>query len=275
MKFDLHCHTTVSDGELSPIEVVKRAQANGVDVLSITDHDTIAAYQQLASQTELGLKLIPGIEFSTQWKGIGVHILGLNFDLNSPVIAQGVAEQEAARTERSQVICEKLAKLGLEISLQGVQEIAGSAALGRPHFAKYLLKTGVVKDIRQAFDKYLGDGKPGDVKQFWAPLPQIVDWIVGAGGQAVIAHPKKYKMTRSKLIRLIDDFKAAGGQGIEVISGRQSSEQVSMLAKLSVEKELLASCGSDFHQEGFPWRELGALDPLPSECTPVWQSWGL
>ena len=273
MKVDLHCHTNLSDGELTPTALIDRAIENGVDMLSITDHDTIAAYQHLDEQKKQALKLIPGIEFSTQWNGIGIHILGYNFDLNSKIMAEGIAAQAQARAERSEIICKKLIKIGLNIDLTRVQEIANNGNLGRPHFAKHLIEIGAVKDFRQAFDIYLGDGKPGDVKQFWAPLPQIIEWITASGGDAVIAHPRKYKMTRSKLIRLVDDFKAAGGIGIEVVSGLQTDEETSLVARICIEKELLASSGSDFHQPNIAWRELGKVSAMPDSCTTIWQNW--
>ena len=273
MKVDLHCHTNLSDGELTPAALIDRAVENGVDMLSITDHDTIAAYQRLDDSKQHGLKLIPGIEFSTQWNGIGVHILGYNFDLNAKAMTEGIAAQAAARTERSEIICKKLIKLGLNVDLTRVQEIADNGNLGRPHFAKHLIEIGAVQDFRQAFDLYLGDGKPGDVKQFWAPLAQIVEWITASGGVAVIAHPRKYKMTRSKLIRFVDDFKAVGGIGIEVVSGLQTDEETSLIARICNEKELLASCGSDFHLPNIVWRELGNTTPMPDSCKTIWQSW--
>jgi len=271
-KIDLHSHTLVSDGSLSPVQLLQRAQANAVDILAITDHDSIDAYQQIGHQALNGLQLIAGIELSTQWRGVGVHIVGLNIDLTSASILSGVAQQEQARSERAQLIYQRLTKLGLAVDFERVKEIANQSNIGRPHFAQHLVEMGAVKNMATAFKKYLGDGKPGDVKQCWAELPQIVEWIVGAGGVAVLAHPLKYKLTRTKLSALLDDFIAAGGSGMEVVSGQQNKDETNKLARLCNEKNLLASCGSDFHQPS-QWSEIGTMAAFPSECEPVWAAW--
>lgn len=272
-KVDLHSHTLVSDGKLTPDELVERAQANGVEMLAITDHDTVAAYEQLLVPRADGLTLIPGIEFSTQWRGIGIHVVGLNFALHSPSIKEGVAQQEKARSERALLIAERLIKAKCPVNFQRVEEIANYSHVGRPHFAQHLVELGVVKDVSAAFKKYLGDGKIGDAKQFWAELPTIVQWIVNAGGVAVLAHPLKYKMTRTKLSALLDDFIDVGGRGMEVVSGQQTKNETSMLARLCNEKGLLGSCGSDFHQLS-QWSDIGAMSAFPTECKPVWVEWG-
>jgi predicted metal-dependent phosphoesterase TrpH len=273
MKIDLHSHTTASDGQLTPHALIERATQKGVDVLSITDHDTIAAYHELGDLDQYPIKLIPGIEFSTQWRGVNLHILGLNLNVSSDILQMAVEKQTAARIERSEVICQKLSKLGLNVSLQEVQKLAGKESVGRPHFAQHLIDTGAVKDMSQAFKKYLGDGKPGDVKQFWAELPQIIEWINEAGGDAVIAHPCKYKMTRTKLVALVDEFKSLGGCGIEVISGNQPVDEVKKLARICNENELFASSGSDFHHPDTGWREIGLTSPMPKNCQPIWERW--
>ena len=271
-KYDLHSHTRVSDGRLSPQELIQRAKENNVDVLSITDHDSLGAYKELSAEDMDNITLIPGIEFSTQWRGRGVHILGLNLDLNSAAINEGVAQQEQARSERATLIADRLMKAGLPIKFERVVELANGVNVGRPHFAEHLVELGVVKNMAQAFKKYLGDGKKGDVKQCWAELPQIIQWIVDAGGIAVLAHPLKYKMTRTKLSVLLDEFSEFGGRGVEVVSGSQTSDETALVARLCVEKDLLGSCGSDFHQPN-QWGEIGRMSAFPSSCEPVWSQW--
>lgn len=269
MLYDLHCHSTASDGKLTPLELVDRAKGKGVDCLAITDHDTAASYQQMPAQID-GLKLITGIELSTQWRGTGVHIVGLNFDLHSSAISEAISYQQRARKQRAELIAERLAKAGIEETLPGAIAIAGTSVVGRPHFARHLVERGIVKDSGQAFKRYLGSGKLGDVKQTWASLPQVVQWINAAGGIAVLAHPAKYKMTYTKLGLLCDEFVAAGGRGLEVCSGLQPPQTTRDLARLCREKKLLASCGSDFHQPGQHWAELGCCTPLPEHLDPVW-----
>lgn len=271
-KIDLHSHTLVSDGALTPADLIARAKENGVTMLSITDHDSIGAYSQLNDVDADGLKLIPGIEFSTQWRGIGVHIVGLNLQLDSPAILEGVAQQEKAREERATLIYKRLIKAGLAVDFERVKELAQQVNVGRPHFAQHLIETGAVKNMAAAFKKYLGDGKAGDVKQCWAGLPQIIKWITDAGGVAVLAHPLKYKMTRTKLAACLDDFVEAGGRAMEVVSGQQGNDEIAKLVRLCNEKGLLGSCGSDFHQPS-QWSDIGSMSAFPKECTPVWSVW--
>jgi 3',5'-nucleoside bisphosphate phosphatase len=273
MKVDLHTHTSVSDGKLSPTELIQQAESVGVDILSITDHDTVDAYENLTLLNSSALTLVPGIEFSTQWKKVGIHILGLNIQLDCDAMRSGINSQREARLLRAQRIAEKLEKLGIENSWEGAKKIAGDSIIGRPHFAQFLIESGVVKDMNQAFNIYLGAGKAGDVKQFWAPFEQIIDWIRNASGTAVLAHPDKYKLTRTKLLTLLDDFCSAGGDGMEVISGKQTTDVTRKLALMCQQKNLLASCGSDFHQPGQVWSELGSVAPLPVDCKAVWESW--
>lgn len=269
MIFDLHSHTLASDGALTPLELLQRAVEKGVGALAITDHDTIDAYRELPAKPD-NIELIAGIEFSTQWQNNGVHVLGLNIDLHSDAIISGAEFQSGARLTRAEIIGEKLAKKGIEDAFAGAKNLANGSYIGRPHFARYLIDIGKVSDIQAAFKKYLGAGKAGDVKQHWADLAQIIEWIRGAGGIAVLAHPLKYKLTSTKLKRLLDDFQQAGGQGVEVVSGRQLPYQTQYMAQVCEQKNLLASCGSDFHRPSKHWAELGAFPCLPDNVTPVW-----
>jgi len=271
MVYDLHCHTTCSDGELSPADLIDKAVENGVQTLSITDHDTLAAYSSLQSTTPNALTLIPGVEFSTQWNGIGIHIVGLNVALECGALKSGEQAQQQARLSRAEKIAEKLEKFGLERPLEGAKQEAGSATLSRPHFARYMVKAGFSKSIDQAFKKYLGSGKPCDIKQHWAELETVVAWIKDSGGIAVLAHPHKYKMTRSKLVRFLDSFQACGGEAIEVISGNQAPNITQNMAQLAEQRNLLASLGSDFHSPRQSWVKLGMHTGLPKSCKPVWE----
>ncbi|MDA8787002.1 PHP domain-containing protein [Porticoccaceae bacterium] len=272
MNIDLHCHTNVSDGNLSPAELISLAIERNINMLSITDHDSIQAYETARSpSTEL--RLIPGIEFSSYWNKFGVHIVGLDLDLTSDAIQQGVAQQSQAREQRAEKIAEKLQRYGFEDCLAGAKSFTSGGQIGRPHFAQHLVAIGAVSNIQQAFKKYLGAGKAGDIKEQWADLAQVVSWIRGAGGVAVLAHPTKYKMTRSKINLLIEDFAAVGGEAIEVISGLQIPSVTRDMARLCNSHGLLASCGSDFHSNQQPWAALGMVAPLPDSCTAVWQRW--
>lgn len=270
---DLHAHTTASDGELSPEALVGAALRQGVNMLAITDHDTISAYRGLARVVESSLTLISGIEFSASWRRRTVHIVGLNFDLSSRRIGDAASRQQAARIERAEKMAVRLEKRGVSDILAGALEIAGDGQIGRAHFAKYLTRSGVVRTEQEAFRRYLGDGKSCDVQADWLSMEESIDVIRAAGGTAVLAHPLAYKMTRTRLGELAREFAAGGGQAIEVISGAQQPQATATLAALANEFRLRASLGSDFHREGQRWRQLGRLAELPAACIPVWDSW--
>lgn len=269
--YDLHCHSTASDGRLAPADVVARAAEQGVGVLALTDHDTVAGLAEAEKAAKsFDLRLISGIEFSSQWGRRGVHVVGLNVNVDSTVLKAAVASQLEARDRRSEMIASRLAKLGIQGALQGAKAIAGGAVLGRPHFAQYLVEQGCVKSVNEAFKKYLGAGKPGDVKNIWPELSEVVGWIRSAGGIAVLAHPSKYKMTRTKLCALVSDFAECGGQAMEVSSGLMPPGVSASLARIAQDYDLYASCGSDFHFPGHKWQELGQFSPMPESCRPVW-----
>ncbi len=270
MIFDLHSHTTLSDGVLTPSKLILRAIEKGVDVLAITDHDTLDAYQEIPASPN-DIKLVAGIELSTQWGTTGIHVLGLNIDVGSDAINSAAKIQSDARLERARRIGENLEKKGIKDAFAGAQKLSFGGYIGRPHFAQHLVNTGRASSMNAAFKKYMGDGKAGDVKQHWAELPQIIQWIRDANGIAVLAHPMKYKLTRTRLKRLLDSFIQAGGQGMEVVSGQQLPHQTQDMALLCQNKNLLASCGSDFHMPGKAWAELGGFTALPGFVTPVWE----
>jgi len=270
MVFDLHSHTLHSDGVLTRNELVARAAENGVDVLAITDHDNTESFVD-KSDVSASLTLIPGIELSTQWQSVGIHVLGLNIDPHCDAMQEATKVQGDSRLKRAAKIAENLARKGIEGTFEGAMELSHGRYIGRPHFARHLIDTGRVDSMHTAFKNYLGDGKAGDVKKQWAELPRVVEWIRTAGGVAVLAHPLKYKLTRTRLKRLLDAFVAAGGEGMEVVSARQTTQQTRDMAQLCEQSDLLASCGSDFHAPGSPWAELGRFSPLPAGLKPVWE----
>jgi len=269
--YDLHSHSTASDGSLEPSQLIARAIDKGVDVLALTDHDGtegIAAAQQAAQGTDL--RLIAGVEISVTWAKGTVHIVGLNIDPDNKVLQQGLTSMRDFRVGRAEEMASRLEKAGIPGALEGAKKFASEVMLGRLHFAKFLVEEGHAKNITDVFKRYLVRNKPGYVPGDWASLTDAVHWITAAGGQAVIAHPARYKMTATKRRRLITDFKDAGGVGFEVVSGRQHPEEVKELAKLAQQFELLASRGSDFHTPDNTWVELGRLPELPESCTPIW-----
>jgi len=272
--YDLHSHSTVSDGSLSPEQLVARAIDQGVDVLALTDHDGtegIIAAQAAAQGTKLSL--VTGVEISVTWGSSTIHILGLKVDHKNEALQKGLKKIRDYRKERAFKIAERLEKSGISGAYEGASQYASPVMLGRVHFAKFLVDKGHAKNINDVFKRYLVRNKPGYVSGEWATLAQAVNWINGAGGQAVIAHPARYKMTATKLRRLITEFKELGGVGLEVVSGRQHPEEIKTLAKLANDFNLLASCGSDFHSPDNTWVELGRLPELPSSVNPIWKKW--
>ncbi|WP_396586999.1 PHP domain-containing protein [Bermanella sp. R86510] len=275
MLVDLHCHSLCSDGQLSPKDLVIRAHEKGVTHLALTDHDTLNGLPE-AQQTarEQGIQLISGIEFSTVWNGMGIHVVGLNFDPQHPTMKSAVAEQEACRLERAKAIAQRLEKQGIQGVWEEAQEVANGAQIGRPHFAQALINLGKVNNMASAFKRYLGAGKAGDVKTHWPELAKAVDWIVQAGGVAVLAHPDKYKLTRTKLKYLLRAFKDAGGNAVEVTTGGMDASFAQRMAEYCDEYDFVGSQGSDFHGPR-PWSELGKFTPMPKSVTPVWHDWSI
>lgn len=273
--YDLHCHSTASDGVLSPRELVQRAAKQGVTVLALTDHDDLRGLAEArATACEEGIELVAGVEISITWRASTVHIVGLRVDPAEKHLLGGLHGNRAGRTLRAERMAAELARLGIPGALEGAYAYAGNKELiGRTHFARYLVERGVVKDVKTVFKKYLVKGKPGYVQHDWASLEEAVSWIHGAGGQAVLAHPGRYHFGRERMRDLLHEFKALGGEAIEVVTGSHTAEQVPVYADLAVEYDFLASVGSDFHAPGEGGRELGRLMPLPLRCRPVWEGW--
>ena len=269
--YDLHCHSTASDGMLSPTEVVRRAYEQGVNVLALTDHDSIAGLEEAQSAAEqLGIELINGVEISTVWESRAIHIVGLGFDKTHPKMTALLAEQAALRFTRAIQIGEKLAKVGVENAFEGAKALA-DGEVTRAHYARYLVQIGKVANDNQAFKKYLSQGKSCYVKSEWCDIPTAINVIHQSGGISVLAHPLRYTMTNRAIRRLIADFARWGGRAMEVSGCGQSSEQRRLLASWANEQGLMGSVGSDFH---FPcqWVELGKSLWLPQGVEPVWNA---
>ncbi|WP_199611311.1 RNase RNM [Flocculibacter collagenilyticus] len=270
--YDLHSHTTHSDGNLTPIELIDRAIERGVNILAITDHDNISALpvgQEYVSNLQLPLTLINGVEISTSWTSFEIHIVGLNVDVNCEQFQQRLFTQREKREERAQEIGRRLAKAGIVNGYEEAKKLAGDAAISRTHFAKYLIQLGHAKSMQGVFKKYLGRGKTGYVPSQWIDIATAVQWIHDAGGVAVVAHPARYDMTAKWLRRLLIEFKNAGGDGMEVSQPQQALSERQQMAIYAKEYGLYASVGSDFHYPS-PWTELGRNLYLPKGCEPIW-----
>ncbi|MFS1524924.1 PHP domain-containing protein [Microbulbifer sp. 2304DJ12-6] len=277
---DLHSHSTASDGILSPVQLVSRAKSLGVTLMALTDHDTVDGVAQAqCAGVQAGIAVVAGIEFSTLWGRRPIHILGLNIEPASEPLQRAIELRQALRCERAERIARQLHQCGFHGALEGARALAGSAVPGRPHFARWLVEVGHVADSARAFKRYLGAGKVGDVRVEWPQLAETIDAIHAAGGCAVLAHPLKYRLTRTQLLRLISEFLRSDGDALELVCGRQNPVQTRELSTLITSGAKAAqrpvppsSLGSDFHQPGQAWRELGCVR-LPPGVEPVWNLW--
>lgn len=270
---DLHCHSVVSDGTLTPEALAARAKANGVQLWALTDHDEIGGQERaMAAAKAEGMKYLSGVEISITFAGKTVHIVGLGFDHKNEALVQGLRNTRGGRSERAKEMSDGLAKVGIVGAYEGSLKYVGNPELiSRTHFARFLVESGVCKDTSEVFRKYLTENKPGFVPHRWASLENAVSWITGAGGIAVIAHPARYGFTANEEFALFTEFKAHGGRAVEVITGSHSSADALQYAETALEFNLAASRGSDFHSPEESHTDLGTLPWLPGQLTPVWE----
>ncbi len=270
---DLHCHSVVSDGTLTPETLAARAAANGVELWSLTDHDEIGGqHRALAAARSHGLRYLTGTEISVTFAGQTVHIVGLGFDADDAALREGLLATRGGRGARAQEMSAQLAQVGIRGAYEGALKYVGNPELiSRTHFARFLVESGVCRDTSEVFRKYLTEGKPGFVPHRWATLRDAVTWITGAGGQAVIAHPARYNFSANEEFALFSEFKAHGGAGVEVVTGSHTAAEAVRYADTAREFGLAASRGSDFHSPDESHTDLGQLPYLPGGLTPVWE----
>jgi predicted metal-dependent phosphoesterase TrpH len=270
---DLHCHSTVSDGTLSPEDLAARAANNGVELWALTDHDEISGQQRARDAAHAhGISYLCGTEISVTFAGETVHIVGLGFDPLDPQLIDGLARTRGGRELRARDMAASLAKVGIHGAFEGALKYVGNPDLiSRTHFARHLVETGVCGDTSEVFRRFLTEGKPGFVPHRWAGLGEAVHWITGAGGVAVVAHPGRYRFSPTEEYALFTEFIAHGGRGVEVVTGSHTSAEFLKYADLAIELDLVASRGSDFHSPGESRIDLGKLPPLPAKLTPVWE----
>ena len=270
---DLHCHSVVSDGTLTPEALAERASANGVELWALTDHDEIGGQARAAAAAKAcGMRYLSGVEISVTFLHQTVHIVGLGFDPTNPALTEGLKQTRGGRSQRAKDMAADLARVGIKDAFEGALQYAGNPDLiSRTHFARHLVETGVCKETNEVFRKYLTEGKPGYVEHRWANLKDAVGWITGAGGMAVIAHPARYKFTANEEFALFTEFKGHGGQGVEVVTGSHTAAEYVTYAAAAKDYGLAASRGSDFHSPLESHTELGTLPYLPGAVTPVWE----
>ncbi len=272
---DLHCHSTYSDGLLSPKDLLSRAARRGVKTLALTDHDELRGLKEAReTASDYGIQFIDGVEISVKWREKSVHIVGLNIDPTHSALQHGLELIRSSRLERARQIAYKLDEVGIADSLAGAYAYATNKdMIGRAHFARFLYAQGYAKDVKAVFQKYLTPGRPGYIAGEWIALSDAVEWIKQSGGMAVIAHPGRYTVNDATLRQLILDFKSAGGAGIEVITPSHSREQATKFARYAIQYGLFASVGSDYHGPQESYFDLGVHPELPSGCKPIWHSW--
>ncbi len=269
---DFHCHSEISDGLHPPRDVVRFAATNNVDVLALTDHDSLGGLADArAAADELGVRFIDGVEISVTWASKTLHIVGINIDPSEANLRSGLESIRSGRIQRAEKMAESLARVGIGGILQSAMTYAKNPEMiGRTHFARSLVEQGHVKDVKAVFRKYLVPGKPGYVQHEWASLANAINWIRGAGGIPIIAHPGRYDIGPNAMKRLLGEFKTLGGLGVEVVTSNHTTEHVERFAKLAVEYDLLASRGSDFHGDENGRVQLGRIPALPANLVPVW-----
>jgi predicted metal-dependent phosphoesterase TrpH len=274
-RYDLHCHSTRSDGLLSPADVVRRAAARGVEVLALTDHDETAGLDEArAAARDAGIGFVDGCELSVTWRDTTIHVVALRIDAANPVLANGLADVREGRDVRARRIGESLAQAGIANAFEGALAYVTSERLvSRTHFARHLIDAGYARDMKDAFRRYLTRGNPGYVAHQWPSLAQAITWIHGAGGHAVIAHPGRYRLDARERRALFAEFRDLGGDAIEVVSSSHDPSQFSEFAALARVFGLASSCGTDFHAEGESRFDFGELPPLPPGTVPVWSNW--
>ena len=270
---DLHCHSVVSDGTLTPEQLAERAKTNGVELWALTDHDEIGGqHRAAAAARSQGMRYLTGTEISVTFAGETVHIVGLGFDADDVDMHQGLHQTRGGRQQRAMEMSDGLAKVGITNAYEGALKFVGNPELiSRTHFARFLVESGVCKETSEVFRKYLTEGKPGYVPHRWASLRDAVSWITRAQGMAIIAHPARYKFTPNEEYALFSEFKAHGGQGVEVVTGSHTPQEYVKYAETAKEFGLAASRGSDFHSPEESRIDLGGLPFLPGDLTPVWE----
>jgi 3',5'-nucleoside bisphosphate phosphatase len=270
---DLHCHSVVSDGTLTPEALAERASAKGVELWALTDHDEIGGQARAASAAKAcGMRYLTGVEISVTFLHQTVHIVGLGFDADNENLQKGLRATRGGRSQRAKDMAKDLERVGIKNAFEGALQYAGNPDLvSRTHFARHLVETGVCKETNEVFRKYLTEGKPGYVEHRWASLKDAVGWITGAGGMAVIAHPARYRFTANEEFALFTEFKGHGGRGVEVVTGSHSAAEYITYADAAKDYGLAASRGSDFHSPLESHTELGTLPYLPGSLTPVWE----
>jgi predicted metal-dependent phosphoesterase TrpH len=275
LNVDLHCHSNVSDGVLTPEGVASHARKAGVDVWALTDHDEVGGVARARTAAlALGMQFVSGVEISITWANHTVHIVGLQVDETNQALVTGLAATRSGRDGRGREMAAQLAKVGIHGAYEGALKYVGNPDLmSRTHFARFLVECGACASLPEVFRKYLVEGKPGYVPHRWATLEQAVNWIRGAGGVAVIAHPGRYKMDHLMQSIMFDEFKQLGGQAIEVVTGSHTPDQYPIYAALAKRYGFLASRGTDFHAPGESRVDFSLLPPLPASVTPVWHDW--
>jgi len=273
MNADMHCHSYYSDGLLSPTDVMRRAHAHGVELITLTDHDETAGVSEASDEaTALGMRFVSGVEVSVTWgDDQTIHVVGLGIDIYNQTLSDGLESVRSGRDSRAMKIGDELAREGIEGAYEGAMRHARNPALiSRSHFARYLVERGMAKDVKSVFSQYLRRGTPGYVPHSWATLEQAVRWITGAGGMAVVAHPGRYWLEHKEMEAFLGEFKELGGRGIEVLSSSHKPDKVEIFADYARRFNLLASRASDFHAPAESWTDLGKLPDLPKDLKPVW-----
>lgn len=258
-RIDLHLHTTASDGTDTPAQAVARARELGLAAVAITDHDSVTGIDEaLRAGEKLGVEVIPGIEVSADYRGNKAHIVGLFIDHTREDLRPAVEWSVFERAQRNEKIVGAMAADGFDISLEILNELYPDSMLGRPHMAEYLMKKGYVSSVKEAFDRYLGEGCPYYRNKERIPMERAAAAIRASGGIAVVAHPLQYSYPEEELICFLQSARDCGCLALEAYYSEHSPEEQDMLLTMAPGFGLGVSGGSDYHGSRKPHIEMGS-----------------
>jgi predicted metal-dependent phosphoesterase TrpH len=271
MKIDLHNHSYYSDGVLSPSELILLAKKEGCDLFALTDHDTTNGLIEAQTQADkIGLNLIHGVEISAMWSNMTIHIVGLDVDIDNEILQAGLKQHQYFRQIRAEKMARGLGGAGVFNALEKVKLVAKTEMITRTHFAQMLVQEGVCKDMRSVFKRFLTGKKPGGVGGKWAQFDDVISWIHAAGGKAVLAHPLRYRMTNTKIKRLLSNLSSAGLDAVEVVTGTSSADEITLMSAWAKELDLACSVGSDYHGWVNQRTRIGHLQAMPNINKMLW-----
>ena len=246
--FDLHVHTTGSDGDLDPIQIIEKAEQVGLEYIAITDHDTVSSLGQCIEEgKKRNITVIPGVELSIEYKGGIMHILGYGIDPKNELLISTLKQTRSAVLGRNEKILQILEREGVPVTLEEVKACSDGPNIRRPHIALAMVNRGYVKDVDEAFDRYLASEEIINIQRYKLSAKEAIDLVKQAGGITVLAHPNSLKLNEEQLIKKLEELKSYGISGIEAYHYSHSESETKLYKELAERFNLICTCGSDYH----------------------------